>query len=112
MARRTGLAVALSPKPIKQEARNRGLCVSCEHQENCKFRIDPEKTVVFCEEFELKMEPMISITEASSVPVEKIETNPAEEVKLYKGLCANCENRQNCIFPQPAGGVWHCEEYL
>jgi hypothetical protein len=26
-------------------------------------------------------------------------------------LCSNCEDRHTCIYPKPAGGVWHCEEY-
>jgi hypothetical protein len=28
-----------------------------------------------------------------------------------KGLCENCENRDNCLLPKSEGGVWHCEEY-
>ncbi|KPJ66922.1 hypothetical protein AMJ44_07635 [candidate division WOR-1 bacterium DG_54_3] len=29
----------------------------------------------------------------------------------YKGLCRNCEKRENCMLPKPEGGVWRCEEY-
>lgn len=27
------------------------------------------------------------------------------------GLCVNCENRVNCNFSKPEGGVWYCEQF-
>jgi hypothetical protein len=30
----------------------------------------------------------------------------------YEGLCVNCANRANCLFPKPEGGVWHCKDYV
>mgnify|MGYP001144628595 CR=1 FL=1 len=28
-----------------------------------------------------------------------------------KGLCSTCRMRDVCVYPKPAGGVWHCEEF-
>ena len=36
---------------------------------------------------------------------------PPPITSSLKGLCINCENRETCILPKPAGGVWQCEEY-
>jgi hypothetical protein len=36
----------------------------------------------------------------------------AKDAEEYKGLCANCANRQDCLMPKAEGGVWHCEEYV
>lgn len=29
----------------------------------------------------------------------------------YPGLCSICEKLEGCTYPQPEGGVFHCEEY-
>ena len=36
----------------------------------------------------------------------------AEDRKVYKGLCASCAHRENCLLPEAEGGVWHCEQYV
>lgn len=28
-----------------------------------------------------------------------------------RGLCADCELRNDCTFPKPESGIWHCEHY-
>jgi len=43
---------------------------------------------------------------------ENVPEKESAETHSFKGLCINCENRFTCILPKPAGGVWHCEEYL
>ena len=29
----------------------------------------------------------------------------------HGGLCMDCEYRNDCTYPKPEGGVWHCGEY-
>jgi hypothetical protein len=38
-----------------------------------------------------------------------VETAPGRAD--LKGLCVNCELRDECMFTKPEEGVWHCEEY-
>lgn len=35
----------------------------------------------------------------------------AQEPRLFKGLCVNCDDRFICTFRRPESGVWFCEEY-
>jgi len=30
---------------------------------------------------------------------------------VSEGLCSDCQNREQCAWRIPEGGVWHCEEY-
>ena len=45
---------------------------------------------------------------------EKKQDNEAEKETLsgrFRGLCATCDNADDCSFPKDDAGVWHCEEY-
>ena len=42
---------------------------------------------------------------------ERGERPRSDECESKQGLCENCANRDDCLFPRPEGGVWHCEEY-
>ena len=60
-----------------------------------------------CEEFSDQDSSWLSSLEDTWEPVSDAETNrtPSE------GLCSDCENREDCAWRIPEGGVWHCEEY-
>ncbi|MFC1724759.1 hypothetical protein ACFL4T_03965 [candidate division KSB1 bacterium] len=83
------------------------LCSLCMGDATCTFPRKPGKPVLFCEEFK-------------EYPSKEVKVGPKKESidktrtddRVSKGLCCNCENRLNCIFPKPEGGVWHCEEYI
>lgn len=79
-----------------------GLCATCIHKENCIY-CNALQVVHQCEEFDAFTETR-KINKIAT-PVKK---NTEEEIA---GLCANCANRDNCMFAKPRGGVWHCEEY-
>ena len=86
-----------------------GLCMNCKNASSCTFPRDPAKPAFYCEGFEV--EPSVSIVkppkEQSSVPGLSADKDSTK----FIGLCSDCENRENCTFPKPEGGIWHCEEY-
>ena len=81
----------------------RDLCSTCSQAKACGNRSTPERPILFCELFEV------------AVPV--VAANPRErpanrqDAAEHKGLCVNCESREDCTMVRPRGGVWHCEEY-
>ena len=88
----------------------RGLCSTCKHSECGKFPRDPNKPVLYCEEFEI--EKTSSITPpGKEQPLVSGPTVIDEDSTKFIGLCSDCEGRQTCTFPKSEGGVWHCEEY-
>jgi len=103
-----------------------GICITCNHRPIClsfqnSLRI--QIPVLHCEEFEdyppskeeFDVDPP-SINEdilrnASGASSVNDGDNDEKITEKSIGLCINCENRKPCMFPAPAGGVWHCEEY-
>ncbi len=49
-------------------------------------------------------------------PPEKLEVK-RDDVKSkeydnnFLGLCKNCDDRVDCMYPKPESGIWHCEAY-
>ncbi|MDQ1265118.1 MAG: hypothetical protein QG635_268 [Bacteroidota bacterium] len=85
-----------------------GICSTCNYLDNCARRKKHTEAVWYCEEFDNNIEPKISTkirlaTEQPEIPIEE---------KIFVGLCANCEIRNECAYPKPEGGVWHCNEYV
>jgi hypothetical protein len=98
---------------LREEAGSaRGLCRTCDHRKECTFA----KTgglVLNCEELdyppgpsEPKAEPGFAATLSVAEPCS------ADDSENLIGLCRTCENRFDCQFPKPAGGVWHCDEFV
>ena len=89
----------------------RGLCATCDCGPECGWRLRaPDRVVFHCEEFHC--EPGGSCGGERSAPVAALTTrsNPPRRGR-DKGLCMNCESRDDCTFRIPEGGVWRCEEY-
>jgi len=88
-----------------------GLCSTCKHAPFCTFPRDSQKPVLNCEEFEVDTDPLVNNVD-NDHPVETVSANPGKnKLKKFTGLCSNCDNRMNCSFKKPEGGIWHCEEY-
>ena len=90
-----------------------GLCQTCMHAPNCAFSQTRGSPVLQCEEFEAEAAlPAKGETGAVSAAGPGVDAAPDMNGSgKYKGLCANCENRDTCTFPKSEEGVWHCEEY-
>ncbi|UCE58607.1 MAG: hypothetical protein JSU63_14325 [Phycisphaerales bacterium] len=91
----------------------RGLCMTCNNAPSC-FHRARRGPALFCETFDNYVPPadrgsdrMASPLAGVAMAVDSVE----EEVGKHAGLCSNCEHRQTCRHPRPAGGVWHCENY-
>lgn len=90
-----------------------GLCLTCNNSPTC-FHRARRGPALFCELFDDYVAPALGTNGAKALH----SANPsiaaraaAEEVSRYAGLCMNCEHRRACAHPNPAGGVWHCEDY-
>jgi len=89
----------------------RSLCFNCSNAADCTFQKDRQKPSLYCEEFEIATCPSVKTTRKDRSPqTSSIDTEDDDSGKLI-GLCSNCGNRRTCTFPNPEGGIWHCEEY-
>lgn len=86
-----------------------GLCMSCRNASSCTFPRDPAKPAFYCEEFEV--EPTVSIVKRPKEQSYVTGLFADKDSTKFIGLCSDCEDRENCTFPKPEGGIWRCEEY-
>lgn len=92
----------------------RGICLICKNANTCVFPRDPNRPLLYCDELELD-DPLPKGTREAMVSSyadmleQTCRRSKGSEAPL--GLCKLCENREECTFPKPEGGVWHCEEY-
>jgi len=71
------------------------------------YRGDPGRRVFECDDYwEAAGEASARRGKRRALPV-------AQEVHrgVSEGLCCDCQNREQCAWRIPEGGVWHCEEY-
>ena len=94
-----------------------GICTNCRHQSTCTFPGCADKPKLFCEEFEClgascaEAESGLGILNTKPAAMVKEQDAGETDASKYLGLCVNCDNRESCNHPKPAGGVWYCEEY-
>lgn len=117
----------LNDLPSAGSTRTMGLCSTCNNIADCGYRRARGFDALFCETFDNYTAPSIRTVESSSrfqadkkpkndqtgKPVHSPQPNAKDEDSSdnFKGLCINCEHREDCRLPRPDGGVWHCEEY-
>lgn len=92
------------------------LCLTCNNTSSCVQLIHKRQPVFHCELFDdyIPSPAVIEINtvESSSIQLhEKLESNRNNKGSV-KGLCQNCEKRNNCFFTNLEEGVWQCEEYV
>ncbi len=86
-----------------------GLCVTCNHADDCAVYKETREPVWYCEEFDDRAAPEKSrdINRAQSVRSEAApKPNGAAE-----GLCGNCAVRETCIYRSLETPIWYCEQY-
>ena len=84
-----------------------GLCVNCDNADSCNMRLGQKKAILDCEEHEVEEKKVEESSKESSDVVAETDGGGLH----FKGLCANCENREYCVFSDDSIGVWHCAEY-
>jgi len=90
------------------------LCTTCNSAETCLSLNTKIRPVWFCEQFDDYIPPKV-VKNTTKNDQHKTLNNRALESeqnpRQFKGLCINCECRNECKIRIPNGGVWHCEEY-
>jgi hypothetical protein len=102
-------AVPKSGRKSGQPIEKTGLCVTCVRRAECAYPRNTDQPVVFCEEFDSQLPADVA---EETQPEAAVITE--EQMKVwdeYKGLCVNCDSRENCAIRNAEIGVWHCEEY-
>ncbi len=106
--------------PMSESRKYLGLCSTCKHSSICTYPRDPNRPVSYCCENEgyEECEGSVSLGLLTSGnifrrPFDSVDTslNVERDSRIDQGLCKNCANHENCTFPRPEGGVWHCDEY-
>jgi len=106
----------MQPKPTPERTAHLAqplvdLCANCIHRDNCHLRQMPTTPVYECNEHDDGTPEILpDASQLLSVP-EATESDAAPVDDGIVGLCVNCDHRETCTLPRPAGGVWHCEEY-
>lgn len=89
---------------ISDEQGSNSVCSTCIHSGHCVYQGRNINPILFCEEFESER---ADLKQMDGPTKREIEADDG----IFKGLCANCENRKTCIFADSISGIWHCEEY-
>ncbi len=92
---------------MRNTSASEGVCPACRFGPDCIYATTGHRPILQCEQFELAL-PAASSRQAS--PVARTAAGEYGGHRLA-GLCSNCEFRDACIYPEPEGGVWRCEEY-
>lgn len=92
-------------RKINEKFKFYGICVNCMHDVECVERQEPERPILFCERHDvITSTPGKSAVKAGKLEVKEYDNN-------FLGLCKNCDDSQNCLYPKPESGIWHCEDY-
>jgi hypothetical protein len=117
MARAKGKTAGGVKKQVAVMAREEylGICSTCNFAPDCAHRLrNPGLAIWDCENYE----DHIRVSGADFngglseiVPAPPKSHRPEFDAVEYRGLCRNCEKRDECSYAKPETGVWHCEEY-
>lgn len=83
-----------------------GLCINCSNADECSYRMNHTKPIIFCEEF--------SCTDPSGLNTgidRPIVPVYSPVVSVSKGICSNCENLEACNLQKTGSIITNCEEY-
>jgi len=112
---------------MTEKIQRTGLCINCLNADDCCYRINQTKPIIFCEEFsygdcgyqENHTKPIV-FPEGSLCPdppgvenkIIRIRSKvPMPTKSLSKGICCNCENLETCRLQKNKECVTSCEEY-
>ena len=83
-----------------------GLCINCLNADECSYRVNHTRPIIFCEEFLCTDPP------ESKNNIDRVIKKADYSIDLpAKGLCSNCENRETCNLQKTDDDVINCEEY-
>ena len=88
-----------------QDGQLRGLCVSCSKAGVCALVWATQLPILQCATYQASEPARFPTSDTTAQATRRIEEG------AHKGLCSDCELRENCTFFRSEGGVWHCEYY-
>ena len=104
-----------------------GLCINCLSADDCGYRINQTKPIIFCEEFSYEdcgdqanhAKSINSLNKSSCSDTLGLENNIIRvspqvlnsDKSIPKGICCNCENYKTCTLKKTESVVINCEEY-
>jgi hypothetical protein len=88
-----------------RDGEHEGLCWKCSKAGACRLPRASDLPVVECGTYEASQPTRIP-TAGSSIKPHRHQVE-----REYKGLCSDCEVRDDCNFSKPESGVWHCKHY-
>ncbi len=91
---------------MTEKIQTSGLCMNCSNAEECGYRMNHTKPIIFCEEFSCEDPSESNIS--NDRPIVLIDSTIASPPK---GICSNCENLETCNLQETDGIVINCEEY-
>ena len=83
-----------------------GLCTNCLAADDCRYRVNHTKPIIFCEEFSCTDPSELNNTISGVIP--KVENLVNSSLK---GICINCENIDLCNLQKTDTAIMNCEEY-
>lgn len=93
----------------------KGICSNCDDSVICRFHMEGETPVFFCEEYCCEANPQGKIPEHFHIPHRHVSipfaVRPDKARDAYMGLCRTCLKLPTCTFLKPGGGTWDCESH-
>ncbi len=86
----------------------KGLCTTCDHSDDCHLSKATYQATWSCNEFQ-DIDDNHQATPQSYYDAKLEEVPKGSPTKM--GLCAYCNQADNCSLHKCIGGIWHCEEY-
>ncbi len=92
-----------------------GICSTCNYAPDCAHRLRNSGVAIWeCENYDDYVHfdgAEINGGLSTVLPAPRKSHRPEFDAIEYRGLCRNCDKRDECSYTKPEGGVWHCEEY-
>lgn len=96
----------------EEAAPAQGLCRTCDNRAECTFTQTGAK-VLNCDELDYPPSgPDLQARSEAPDPCPGPDASWVDDRDNLIGLCRTCENRFDCRYPKPAGGVWNCDEFV
>ncbi|MBT3178227.1 MAG: hypothetical protein HOG03_08030 [Desulfobacula sp.] len=83
-----------------------GLCINCINADECSYRMNHTKPVIFCEEFSCT-----DLSKSKTITNKPIDLVDSPIISFPKEICSNCEDLEICCLQKKDSNVIRCEQY-
>jgi len=85
-----------------------GICANCIHARRCRFSLNANRPVHFCDHYEVNGKVP---TDLSPEPSRRRTRPEGWADGRFRGLCVDCVKRFDCEISGTESGVWRCRDY-